>query len=302
MSLYPIDLKDWLGIPWDGEVFGVDPGNGSDSYTGKKRNQCFATMQAAIDACTDNQGDLIIRFPGSETVTSSITVDCAGITIISTNALAALRGIGSGGNPREPEKFSTYPSTSMTGPTFLVSQPCTIMGIEVVGRNTTSAYIDAATTSGAALALAGHGGGYSGGFCHIKWCRFVDWWGNDYGIEMAAGAYNLIEECTFEGYGAGVYIRGTSTNNPAYNVIQRCKFIDCTNGIEHRTGYTPGNFVYQENVFVDYTDAIDFNNTAANGSVLGNYYDTATDAATYDVTVGTAQAFGVQFAGNNYSE
>jgi hypothetical protein len=60
--------------------------------------------------------------------------------------------------------------------------------------------------------------------------------------------------------------------------------------------------VYKENVFVDYTDAIDFNNTAANGSVLGNWYDTATDAATYDITVAAAQALGIQFAGNRYSE
>jgi hypothetical protein len=129
------------------------------------------------------------------------------------------------------------------------------------------------TTSGAALALVGHGGSFNGGFCHIKNCRFVDWWGNDYGIEFGAGAYNLIEDCHFEGYAAGIYMRSTTTHNPQSNVVKGCTFQDNVNGIEHRAGSAPHDFIYQDNVFVVSSVHVNDIDTTANlgdGIICGN--------------------------------
>lgn len=273
-------------------------GNAAVNGDGKSPDTPFNDLQDAIDASDDNAGDVIVVMRGAYNPTEAINVDCAGLVIRAQNF---------GVNPLSPEKFAIYPDASYaTGPMFIVSQPCRIEGLEIVTRNVApGADNDAMTTSGAALAIAGEGGGYAGGFVHLKNCRFVDWWGNAYGVEFGAGAYCLIEDCEFEGFDAGVYFRSTSSNNPAFNTVRNCKFIDCTNGIEHKVGATPGNFLYYGNVFIDYTDAIDFNQAgggAGNGLVANNYYETATDAATYDCTVAQAQALGVTFSGNHYSE
>lgn len=300
MGLYPISLKDLIGIPWDGEVFGVDPTSGADTNLGTKRNQCFATMQTAVDACVANRGDMIVRFPGTENPTTAILFNKAGVVVRSSDSFCG------GSNPYEPEKFSTYPAAAYaTGPTAIISQPTTLWGLEFVTRNVTHVATDACTTVGAAVAFAGEGGGYAGGFSHLYRCRFVDWWGNAYGLWFAAGAYNTIEECSLEGFDSAVAFYSTASNNPAFNTIKHCTFKDNTQGIEHVVGATPGNHLYMRNVFIDYTDAIDFNQAtggAGNGLICDNFFETATDAATFDCTVGQAQAIGWQFSGNHYSE
>lgn len=285
------------GIFTDGEVFFVDPTSGSDTQAGDAPDNAFATLQTAIDNCEDDRGDVIIRLPGSENPTAAITFNKAGIVVMS----AAVAG-GYGTNPWQCEKFSTYPASSYdSGPTAIITKPVRLIGLEFVTRNTSAGTSADMSDSGAAIAIDGDDGGYAGGFNHIAYCRFVDWWGNAYGLEFRGGAYNLVENCVFESFDAGIAFRG-GTRNPAHNHVINCHFVDCTNGIEHIAGGTPGNFLYRGNTFVDYTDAIDFNDQAANGLVCENNFETATDAATYDITVAAAQAHGVQFAGNNYSE
>ncbi len=283
-----------------GDVFYVDPTDGSDSNDGTGQDRAFATLQAGINACTSGNGDVIVRMPGTENTTSAITVNKRGITIIASDL---------GANPMQQGEvsFSTYPAASYdSGPTIIIQESCAIIGLEFVTRNTSaSGRSDDCSDSAGAMCFDGEGGSYNGGFCYIANCRFADWWGNDYGIEFQAGAYNLIHNCVFEGFDAGVIFDGTSSNNPDYNHIIACHFVDNTNGIEHRGDVTPQNFLYKDNVFIDYTDAIDFNQAAGptcNGLVAGNWYETATDAATYDCTVAQAQALGANFSGNNYSE
>lgn len=296
---YNRDLIDSFGIgvlSVTGTVYYVDPVSGSDTTNnGQSPDEAFATLQHAIDQCVDDRGDVIIRMQGTENPTTAILFNKAGITVIADTY---------GQNPWQPEKYSTYPDASYTtGPMGIISAPCAIIGLEFVTRNTSGGtYPDDPTDSGAALVFSGHAGGDAGGFSLIKHCRFVDWWGNPWGIEFAAGAYNRIEQCVFEGFNAGAYFRITSARNPDHNHIVECHFVDCTNGIEHRTGVTPHNFLYKENTFIDYTDAIDFNNQAADGLVASNWYETATDAATYDITVAAAQVLGINFSGNHYSE
>lgn len=71
------------------KVFYVDSNIGSNSNNGLEPGEAKATIEAAINACTANAGDIIFVMPGhTEAVTvSSLNLDVAGVTII---------GLGSG--------------------------------------------------------------------------------------------------------------------------------------------------------------------------------------------------------------
>lgn len=282
----------------DAVTFYVDPGHGhtNDNNDGTNPNAPLTTLGQALTNAVNGRGDVIWVAPASYNPTGPITVNKSDVKIL---------GMPIGGNPLQPENGAVfYPAASYaTGPMFIVEVPCTIAGLDIVTRFT-GPHGGTVATASAALAFDGDGGAENGGFCHIYNCRFVDWWGNVAGIYFFGGAYNLIENCSFEGFDAGVQFY-SGTHNPTYNTIRNCYFYDCTNGIEMIVGSTPHNCVIQENVFVDYTDAIDFNQAGGgtgDGLICGNYYETATDAATYDCTVLQAQAIGWNFSGNNYSE
>lgn len=274
-----------------GDVYFVDPTSGSNSNDGRSKETAFATLQAGIDACTDNNGDVVIRMQGTENPTAAITFDCPGITVIAQSY---------GMNYFNQEKFSTYPAASYdSGPTAIITEPCAIIGLEFVTRNTTSGSSADMSDSGAAIAIDGDEGGYKGGFSLIKSCRFVDWWGNDYGIETRGGAYNRIEECTFDGFTAGILF-GSGTRNPDYNQVVRCEFYNCTAGIEHKAGATPHHFLYQSNTFID-GKILDHNAQAADGLVCDNWCELAAGSA-YDEAVADLQGDGINFSDNHYSE
>lgn len=278
----------------DSEVYYVDPVNGSDLNDGSTPDLAFATLQAGIDACTDSRGDFVVRMPGTENPTAAINFNKEGITVVASNY---------GGAPAEKSEagFATYPDASYTsGPMGIISKPCTIMGLEFVTRNTSSGTSDDGSDSGGALCFIGEGGGEAGSFSYIKDCRFVDWYGNDWGIDCIAGSYNTIEGCTFEGFTAGINFQGSTSNNPESFRVVGNWFKDCTYGIEHTSG-TPHNFLYADNYFVD-SKGLNSNAANADGLVAGNWFETATDAATYDDTVATLQGQNINFCGNHYSE
>jgi len=76
-----------------GNIYYVDSAVGSDSYDGLLPEHAFATIDAAIDACTTDNGDIIYVMQGhSETKSATgalLTADIAGVTI---------RGLGIGDN------------------------------------------------------------------------------------------------------------------------------------------------------------------------------------------------------------
>lgn len=280
----------------DALTFYVDGGHTEADDNNDGTDPCYplATISQAITNATDGRGDVVYVAPGTYNPTAAITVDKADIAII---------GQPIGGNPLQPENGTVvYPAASYTtGPMFILEVPCTLAYMDIITRNV--AHTAAPATASASVAIDGDDGAFNGGFIHIHNCRFTDWWGAEYGIWFYAGTYNLVENCCFEGFdSAGVAFGSSPGNNPDYNIVRDCYFYDCVNGIEHITAATPHNFIYQNNVFVDYTDAIDFNDQAADGLVCGNYYETATDAATYDITVAAAQVHGINFSGNHYSE
>lgn len=87
-----------------GNVFFVDSGatNASDGNTGTAPTVPFATIDAAIGACTANNGDIIFVMPGhDEDPTTSITMDVAGVWI---------RGLG-WGNSRPTVTFGAAAAT-----------------------------------------------------------------------------------------------------------------------------------------------------------------------------------------------
>jgi len=87
-----------------GSIFWVDSSTGSDTALGTKKSAPLATIDTAIGKCSANKGDVIIVFAGhSETLTSSITVDVAGVSII---------GLGTGNTrPSLTANFSSAGNT-----------------------------------------------------------------------------------------------------------------------------------------------------------------------------------------------
>lgn len=280
-----------------GVTFYVHPAHplANDSNDGTDPEAPKSSIQSAIDAAVSGRGDVIMLAPGRHAPTDVIYCNKAGITLQAENY---------GVNPRQPEASTwIYPTAAWaTGPVFIVTQPVAMIGIEAVPR--VVAHGGTNLTTGAAVCIDGDAGGESGSFNYFKDCRFVNWWGAPYGIFFWGGSYTMIENCTFEGLTAGVLFFARVTN-PTFNDVVGCVFTDCTAGVEIMAGSTPGNILIKSNVFIDYTDAIDFNQAgggAGNGLVCDNFYETATDAATYDCTVAQAQAIGWNFSGNHYSE
>ncbi len=82
----------WGSIPQtSGNVFWVAPGAtynvegrsqpASDSNDGLSPERALLTVNAAIGLCTDNAGDVVVLLPGTHTVTATITLNKAGVTI-----------------------------------------------------------------------------------------------------------------------------------------------------------------------------------------------------------------------------
>lgn len=78
MGLYPVAAEFALtGIPRgkNSNVYVVDPVNGSDSNTGTRFAQPFATIAAAFAACTADQNDVVLYVGGPTSVTLSAALD-----------------------------------------------------------------------------------------------------------------------------------------------------------------------------------------------------------------------------------
>ena len=83
------DTDVQLGKVW-GDTYFVDATNGNDGYDGKTPTSAFATIQAAVDACTTNQGDRIFVRDGS--YTESVTIGKNRINLIGEGRGVTLTG------------------------------------------------------------------------------------------------------------------------------------------------------------------------------------------------------------------
>ena len=65
------------------DVYFVDSGHGADGNDGRDPGKPMATIDAAINRCTDNQGDVVLVQPGhTETLTTQVSLDVIGVSII----------------------------------------------------------------------------------------------------------------------------------------------------------------------------------------------------------------------------
>lgn len=77
------------GVPLStGTFFFVHSGVGADTNSGRDKQHPLATLQAAINKCTANKGDMILLMPGhAETVTAtSINLSVAGVRVFGLGA------------------------------------------------------------------------------------------------------------------------------------------------------------------------------------------------------------------------
>lgn len=283
---------DLLGFMPRGKVYWVDPDNdtglSSDGNPGTDPTEPLRTTARAVALATAGRGDVIVLM-GSEDVATQIDFSKSGLTVVGMTYGAHPVNVG------EANAALYAASTLTTASPVKVTAPTRFIGIEFWGRY----------TSGGSVVIAGEGGGFTGGWVSFENCRFPGWGTAKYGIEGQAGAYILVKNCHFDGatsLTAGIFLDSTASNNPTHWDIIGNRFDDCTSGIEVDTACTPHNILIKSNVFIDYTDAIKFVNQAGDGLVADNWFETATDAATYDITVATAQGNGWNFSGNHYSE
>jgi len=272
-------------------IFFVDPGTGSDSNDGRDPRRPLATLQAAIDLCTANRGDIIVvQRGGGESVTSTVAFNKAGITVIGQQyGLSPLtRG----------EYFSVYAAAAFTdGPVATVTQPCAIIGLAFASRDTGATFYD-----GAAMLIGGLATALPYGV-HVKDCRFPKWGlDNRIGIAIEGTTGVLIEDCDFEGVGAdfdsGIYVQGACQNL----VIRRNHFRSCTYGVLFGAfaGGGPHIMLGPDNVFED-SKCLSAA-SAATGIVFGNYCEGATDTGSYNDTVNNLNALGLVFSDQHYAE
>lgn len=285
------DLIDTFGIgiaQQVGDIFYVDPG--VTSGDGQSPETAFGTMQEGIDACTANNGDVIVRMQGTETVTATINFNVGGILVVAQNY--GLSPLAAG------EYFATQADATFTdGPVATITARCTIAGLGFVSRDTGATFY-----SGAAMLIGGLSSALPFG-THILGCRFPKWnLANRIGIAVEGSSDVLIERCGFEGVGAnlesGIYVQGATQNIE----VRECRFRSCDYAITHGAFAGGGpHALYVGNICED-AKLLETGSNAATGLITGNKVETATDAATYDVTVAAAQALGLNFSGNDYSE
>ncbi len=251
---------------------------------------CFATMQAAIDACVDSRGDVIYVARGGYEVSETVTFNKTGISVI---------GQTFGMNPYSRGEYcSIYAAAGFTdGPVATITSPCFIQGLGFVSRDTGATFYDGAAALIGGLATASPFG------VHMKWCRFPKWGlDNRIGLAIEGSSDCLIEECDFEGvttdFDSGIYVQGATQNL----VIRGCHFRDCTYGIVFGAfaGGGPHCIIGPNNIFED--SKVLSAASAATGIVCGNYSEGATDTGSYSATVDTLNGYGLVFTDMHYAE
>ncbi len=271
-------------------IFFLDPTSGNDGNSGLDPRRALLTMQAAIDLCVANRGDIIVCLRGGLTVTETINFNKGGITVV---------GQQYGMSPfARGEFFSILADDTFTnGPVATITAPCTIMGLGFASRDTGATFF-----GGAAMLIGGQATAAPFGV-HIKDCRFPKWnLSNRIGIAIEGSSDCMIEDCDFEGVGSdfdsGIYVQGACQNL----VLRRNHFRSCTFGVLFGAfaGGGPHIMMGPDNVFED--SKVLSAGSAATGLVFGNYSEGATDTGSYNDTVDNLNTLGLIFSGMNYAE
>ena len=268
-----------------------------------------STLQAAINACVDLRGDVILVGPRTTVVSTPILLNKKGIMV------SALYNIGS--NEDSGERFLFNADATPDIPCFIISEPCTVSGLGFDSANTKNG----TGLVGGAISL-GPGSGFDGGnFVTIQNCRFENFGAANHAIDSQYNDYVKIINCDFDGTnnavsgGANEFASGISIIQGHFVTVENCTFRGCTYAILHGTPnpasstHSNQNFIYKANrvmVSGGTEKFINFNTLAtyslSYGLVADNWLGTATDTASYNDTVANAKTGKVTFSGNHYAE
>jgi hypothetical protein len=295
---------DLLGNMGDGRVIFLDPGKGGDENTGTNPStDAVATAARAYALITDGQGDVVIRLPGTEAVTTTLNIDKShSAWVAATAAQSPPAGRGAGA------EYYLMWGAALTTEVLTVDKNTSFNGMSFACAAT------AVADSSAAVRYTSDTAGDQPGFTYIINCEFPSWGSNNAGLGLDGANHLYIARNSFGGASGtlprGIYIGGGSQNNCVYDVIEDNIFGDCTIGIDFPDG-TPQNIMILKNFFSDLGTAnIDFNGMAAGGQgfVAGNYFHGSTSTAMDSITGGTDTVTGIisdtafEFSGNNYLE
>lgn len=267
-----------------GQVFVVDP-----SVSG--------SLQDAIDACVDDNGDTIVVQPGSHEVTQTVSFNKQGISVIGSEFGMPSKERG--------ENFTIKAASSYTDrPVATITKPCHIKGLGFQARD---------LTKEALLVDCQEAGGFSGGFIMVENCRFGVWYGAiAAGIRLRGGAVNKIIGCSFDGlfggFGtAGIIMENDSAITPAYVEVKHCGFWEVGSGkhaIKHASGSTPLGVLYAHNYLLpgfggNQGKFLDNTNVASTGMCADNWLaPLATQGAAFENMTNSS----IGFADNHYEE
>jgi hypothetical protein len=307
-----LKLLDFVQLPPSmGKVFFVDPVNGAATNNGQAPNSALDTTQAAVDLCTADHNDIIIRMPGVEFAGDvALNMDCRGITLIGVdwgNPFQTYAVATGAGPPAYFRSLDPPTGVTATGPAVNVTQACTIVGMGFYGDSTIVASADPYMS---AIVIDGDGGSYNAGVCHIKRCLFSGYGLAGVGICIKGSMYNLIEECTFEALTECGICLQNNVEECHINYIERNNFLGCGDaGI--RTDAGAGNIFDMQvhlNRFVAksawaQTVAIDTGGLWAGGFITGNWFGyTRAGLQAIELNRAALEATGVYCAGNHYTD
>lgn len=282
-----------------GKVFFVNVNTGSAArnfdrpWYDVNGDTVFATLQAAIDQCVSDRGDVIYYARGYTTVTAPVLFNKAGISVI-------VQGYGQ--NPLSGGEYVTIDADAgyTTGPVGIISQPCRIVGL---GFNS----LNAGALQGALRIHWDTVSGDQGGWVHLLGCRFPNW-GNvaRYGLDLHGATQCLIEACDFEAQStaltAGIMLRGSAGNHAIRNEIRGNRFKNCTYAVDFVNG-TPSETQIIGN-YISGGKRLNSRGLTATGSLVADNYvgQFATGNTCDDAVTGTLNGQGIWFAGNHYGE
>jgi len=272
-----------------GNVFYLDPSDGSDTNDGSSKTKAVATLAQALSLCTANNGDVIIRMKGTESVTATVTIDVPGVTIIAQD-FGTPAYVGG-------ENFTTYNSSATGLSAVKVLAQCRLIGLGFAASD---------VSEEALLIDCEEGGGFEGGFVSIENCRFPLWNGNlACSIRTIGGALNHIINCEFDGvfgdYGTAAIIMEGDTGGivPFYPRVIGCRFMALGAGkhaIKHSAAAV--EVLYAHNVVGSEGAFLDENSLASDGIVYDNWLGGANQAAMFS-NIGSTN---IKIVGNHYNE
>jgi len=232
-----------------GDVYYVDSVNGDNGRRGLSEATAVATLDYAIGLATINQGDVIYVLAGhTETVTTPINVDKAGISII---------GLGYG------EK----------APAFICN--AAIDAIDVTAANVVikNLYFPASTHTGVTSRI-----NVSAANCGIYDCSFTVGQYDNETITITAGGDELVvDDCEFLSNSAAIGDAAIEIEAAGVDglVVKNCYFdgYDDTQAWDTgaiNSGVAHTRCLIKDNIFL-YGAGVIFS-AAATGSIIGNYY------------------------------